>query len=78
MKINPFITDYQKCSQYVKDVLGVQLFPYQEIMLNALCDGLEVRVSRGIGRSFVSDLYDKKQLYGKDGCYSSISVCDEM
>ena len=51
--------DYQKCSWYVRDVLGVRLFPYQEQILKAFCDGLTVRTARGIGRSFVAKCYGK-------------------
>lgn len=69
MKVN-----YDEASQFIKDKLGIQLFPYQEVMLKAFCDGLSVSSGRGVGRSFVADAFgryiayeatveDVKQLY---------------
>lgn len=49
--------DYQECSWYIKNVLGITLFPYQEHILKAFCDGLEVRTARGIGRSMVAKCF---------------------
>lgn len=46
--------DYEDCLNYIRMMLNVKLFPYQEEMLRALCDGYEVRTARGIGRSFVA------------------------
>ena len=51
--------DYNKCSRFIKRELKIDLFPYQEVMLRAFCDGLEVRTARGIGRSFVADAFGK-------------------
>lgn len=48
---------YEDCSKYVKNVLRVKLFDYQEVMLKAFCDGLEVRTARGIGRSEVAKVF---------------------
>lgn len=54
MKVN-----YEDCSRFVKEKLHIDLFPYQEIMLKAFCDDLEVRTGRAIGRSFVADAFGK-------------------
>lgn len=42
--------DYEDCSRFIKEKLHIDLFPYQEIMLKAFCDDLEVRTGRAIGR----------------------------
>lgn len=47
--------DYEDCSRFIKEKLHIDIFPYQEIMLKAFCDDLEVRTGRAIGRSFVAD-----------------------
>ena len=49
--------DYEDCSRFIKEKLHIDLFPYQEIMLKAFCDDLEVRTGRAIGRSFVADAF---------------------
>lgn len=36
---------------------GVVLFPYQEAILRAFCNGEEVRTARGIGRTYVAKLF---------------------
>lgn len=54
MKIN-----YNECSKFIKRELKIHLFPYQEVMLKAMCEGLEIRTARGIGRSFVADALGK-------------------
>lgn len=61
MKVN-----YDEASQFIKDKLGIQLFPYQEVMLRAFCDGLSVSSGRGVGRSFVADAFGQyiAYLYG--------------
>lgn len=51
--------DYNKCSEFIKYKLHIRLFPYQEIILKALCEEQEVRTSRGIGRNFVTDCIGK-------------------
>lgn len=51
--------DYEDCSRFIKEKLHIDLFPYQEIMLKAFCDDLEVRTGRAIGRSFVADAFGK-------------------
>lgn len=51
--------DYNKCSRYIKRELGINLFPYQEVMLKAMCEGQEIRCARGIGRSFVANAFGK-------------------
>lgn len=51
--------DYGKCSRFIKRKLGITLFPYQEVMLKAFCEGQTVRTARGIGRSFVADAFGK-------------------
>lgn len=47
--------NFDDCLQYVNKRLGITLYPFQEVILKALCDGLEVRTARGIGRSYVAD-----------------------
>lgn len=54
LKIN-----YQECSWFIKRKLGITLFPYQEVMLKAFCEGQTVKTARGIGRSFVADAFGK-------------------
>ena len=63
MKVN-----YDEASRFIKDKLGIQLFPYQELMLKAFCDGLSVSSGRGVGRSFVADAFGQyiASLYGKN------------
>lgn len=51
--------DYCDCSRFIKRKLGIKLFPYQEVMLKAFCEGQTVRTARGIGRSFVADAFGK-------------------
>lgn len=60
--------DYNEASQFIKNKLNIQLFPYQEIMLKAFCDGLSVCSGRGVGRSFVADAFGQyiAYLYGKN------------
>lgn len=53
------IINYNECSKYIKRDLGISLYPYQEVMLKALCEGQEVRTARAIGRSFVADAIGK-------------------
>lgn len=50
---------YSECSRFIKRELHINLFPYQEVMLRAMCDGLEIRSARCIGRSFVADAFGK-------------------
>lgn len=50
---------YSECSRFIKRELKINLFPYQEVMLRAMCDGLEIRSARGIGRSFVANAFGK-------------------
>ena len=64
---------YEECLEFVKRKLGVKLYPFQEDMLKAFCEGKEIRTSRGIGKTFVAVcfgkyiayLYDKND-YNKD------------
>ena len=65
--------NYRECSNFIKRELKIQLFPYQEVMLKAMCEGLEIRSARCIGRSFVADAFGKyvasvagKNNYDKD------------
>lgn len=64
---------YPECSRFIKWKLKITLFPYQEVMLRAMCEGLEIRSARCIGRSFVADAFGKyvasvagKNNYDKD------------
>lgn len=50
---------YHECSWFIKHKLKINLLPYQEVMLKAMCDGLEIRSARCIGRSFVADAFGK-------------------
>lgn len=54
LKIN-----YNECRRFIKNKLGINLYPYQEVMLKAFCEGLEVRTARGIGRTLVADAFGK-------------------
>ena len=51
--------NYNECSKFIKRELKIHLFPYQEVMLRAMCEGLEIRTARAIGRSFVADAFGK-------------------
>lgn len=51
--------DYNDCLSFIKHRLNVDLLPYQETMLKALCDGYEVRTCRGSGRTFVASCIGK-------------------
>lgn len=70
--------DYNEASQFIKNKLNTQLFPYQEIMLKAFCDGLSVSSGRGTGRSFVADAFGRyiAYLYGKN--FASGEAADVM
>ncbi len=46
---------YKECSAFIKNNLKITLFPYQEEMLKAFCEGKEVRSARCVGRTFVAD-----------------------
>lgn len=54
MKVN-----YNECSKFIKRELGIRLYPYQEVMLKAMCEGQEIRTARAIGRTFVADAFGK-------------------
>lgn len=60
--------NYRECSKFVRRELKITLFPYQEVMLKAMCEGMEIRTARGIGRSFVADAFGKyvASLVGKN------------
>lgn len=51
--------DSDKCLDYIKNKLGVKLFPYQEAMLKLMCEGYTIRCARWIGRSFIAKLIGK-------------------
>ena len=69
--------DYEDCSRFIKEKLHIDLFPYQEIMLKAFCDDLEVRTGRAIGRSFVADAFGKyvASLYSVNHWYVEPDIC---
>ena len=48
-----------ECINFVKNVLKIKLFDYQEQMLRAFCEGKEVRSARGAGRSYVAKAYGR-------------------
>ena len=54
---------YEECLEFVKRKLGVKLYPFQEDMLKAFCEGKEIRTSRGIGRTFVAVCFGKYIAY---------------
>lgn len=49
--------DYEKCSRFIRNKLNVHLYPYQEKILWAFCEGKEVRCCRCAGRSFVAKAF---------------------
>ena len=51
--------NYDECLSYVRDTLKLPLFPYQEEMLRALCNGEEFLAARGIGRSYVANCFGR-------------------
>ena len=59
---------YDEAHRFIKDKLGIQLYPHQELILKAFCDGLRVRTGRGVGRTFVADAFGKyiAYLYGQN------------
>lgn len=59
---------YIECSTFVKEKLKINLFPYQEDMLRAFCEGKEVRTARCIGRTFVAECFGQyvAHLYDKN------------
>ncbi len=40
--------NYFKFSSFIKRKLNIKLFPYQEVILKAFCEGQEVRTTRAI------------------------------
>lgn len=60
--------NYSDCLSYVKRNLKAHLYPYQEEMLKAFCEGKEVRCARGVGRSYVAKLFGQyvASLYDKN------------
>ncbi len=59
--------DYNECFEFIKEALNVELFNYQKMILKALCEGLEIRTARGIGRSLVVDCLSRYLAYKKMG-----------
>lgn len=59
---------YDEAHRFIKDKLGIQLYPHQELILKAFCDGLRVRTGRGVGRTFVANAFGKyiAYLYGQN------------
>lgn len=59
---------YDEAYRFIKDKLDIQLYPYQELILKAFCDGLHVCTGRGVGRTFVADAFGKyiAYLYGQN------------
>lgn len=49
--------NYNDCLSFVKHKLRVKLYPYQEKMLRAFCEGKEVRSARCVGRSYVAQAF---------------------
>lgn len=60
--------DYNEAIRFVSGNLGIKLFPHQELMLKAFCDGLNVCTGRGVGRTFVADAFGRyiSYLYGRN------------
>ena len=60
--------DYESCKYYVENVLHLDLFDYQWMMLKAFCEGMEVRTARGLGRTYVAEAFGKyiAHLYGRN------------
>ncbi len=59
---------YNEAHRFIKDKLGIQLYPHQELILKAFCNGLRVRTGRGVDRTFVADAFGKyiAYLYGQN------------
>lgn len=49
--------NYNDCLSFVKHKLRLKLFPYQEEILKAFCEGKEVRTSRCTGRSYIAQAF---------------------
>lgn len=62
------LINYQDCIKYIQHKLGIKLYDYQKDMLEAMCDGVEFRSARGIGRTFVAECFGKyiAYLYSKN------------
>ena len=60
--------NYKDCLSFIKHKLRVKLYPYQEEMLRAFCEGKEVRSSRCVGRSYVAQAFGQyvASLYDKN------------
>lgn len=59
---------YEDCIDYAEKILRIHLKEYQKVMLRCFCEGKEVRVCRGGGRSFCADIFGKyvAHLYDKN------------
>lgn len=51
--------NFKDCLYYIKHKLKIHLYPYQELILKAFCEGKEVRTSRCIGRTYVAEAFGK-------------------
>lgn len=49
------MVNYNDVLKFIEDQ-GIELFPYQKVILLALCEDLEVEVPRATGRSFIVKL----------------------
>ncbi len=60
--------DYDECLKFINRKFGECLLPYQKDILKAFCDGKKVRTARGIGRSYVANLFSRyvESLYEKN------------
>ena len=55
--------NYNEAMGYITNKLGIKLFPHQQLMLKAFCEGFEVRTARCVGRSTVADAFGKYVAY---------------
>jgi hypothetical protein len=53
----------ENCVKFVENYLGWKLFPFQEEILHAWENGLEVRTARCLGRSKLAEAYGKYITY---------------
>lgn len=68
--------DYESCKNYIQNVLHIEMFDYQWMMLKAFCEGMEVRTARGIERTYEAEAFGKyiAHLYGRNNYYATPKI----
>lgn len=58
--------NYEECLDFVRRKRGITLYEYQRVILKAFCDGEEIFVPRGGGRTTVAKLFGEYVAYVLD------------